>query len=114
MSERGIHVVAYEDLVRTYWKTYRPAEVARMGSSGLEAFVEEKAEEIEEALQDRAEELAPPLRDGMPLMERVGEMKQARFEARSEVLQELVYGVPKEPGTEMKDMPRVTLPPLDA
>lgn len=104
--------MAYEDLVRTFWRTYRPSEVAEMGNAGLEEFAREKSEEIVEAIFDLAEDLAPPMREGISLAERVGQMKQARFEARAQVLQEMVYGMEKEAGTERKDMPRVALPPL--
>ncbi len=104
--------MAYEDLVRTFWRTYRPAEVERMGNTGLEEFVRGRSEEIVEQIGEVADDLVPTLREGTDVVERAGEVKNARFRARSMVLQEMVYGMEKEPGTETKDMPRVSLPPL--
>ena len=106
-------MAGYEDLVRTFWKTYRPSEVEKMPTNAaFEDFARQRSQEIVEAISDLTDEMAPPLREGTDVVERAHELKSTRMRARERVLHEMVYGMPKEPGTETKDMPRVQLPPL--
>ena len=103
----------YEDLVRTFWRTYRPSQVAKMPTNAaLEEFVRQRSEEIMEAINELTDEWAPPLREGTDVVERAYELRSVRMRARERVLHEMVYGMEKEPGTETKDMPPVALPPL--
>jgi hypothetical protein len=105
--------VAYEDLVRTFWRTYRPSEVEAMASNAeLEEFARQRSEEILEEIEALTDEMAPPLQEGTDVVERAHELKSVRMRARERVLHEMVYGMEKEPGTERLDMPRVSLPPL--
>jgi hypothetical protein len=105
--------VSYVDLVRTFWKTYRAREVDRFPTDkAFEEFARERSDEIVQQIEDLTEEWAPPLREGTDAVARARELKSVRMRARERVLQDMVYGMPKDPGTETKDMPRVELPPL--
>lgn len=84
-----------------------------MGNDRFEAFVQGRAQEIAEQINEETIERTPRLVEGTDVVERAGQVKTARFHARAAVLHEMVYGMPKEPGTEDKEMPRVSLPPLD-
>jgi hypothetical protein len=109
----GATTVAYEDLVRTFWRTYRPSEVDKMPTNkALEDFARDRSAEIVEAIDDLTAEWAPPLKEGTDVVERAHELKSVKMRARERVLQEMVYGMQKEPGTETLDMPRVELPAL--
>jgi hypothetical protein len=105
--------VAYEDLVRTFWKTYRPSEVAAMPTNAaLEEFARERSAEIVAAIDDLTDEWLPPLVAGTDVVDRANERKSVKMRARERVLHEMVYGMEKEPGTETKDMPPVEIPAL--
>lgn len=95
----------YESLIRRYWETYLPSEVARMAPADRAPFFKALAVDVEEAIEDAtAENLAAATRPGDDATMRARREENAKARAREEVLAEMVY-LPKEPGTTHREMP---------
>lgn len=95
----------YLTLIRRYWETYLPSEVARMSPDDREPFFRSLATDVEEAIEAATtENLAASSRPGDSPAMKERRRATAAARAREEVLTEMVY-LPKEPGTSDRTMP---------
>lgn len=95
----------YLSLIRRYWETYLPSEVARMAPADREPFFHSLAADVEEAVEDlTAENLAASVLPTDDPVTKVRREATARSRAREEVLAEMVY-LPKEKGTASRTLP---------
>ncbi|MFK4694165.1 hypothetical protein [Streptomyces pristinaespiralis] len=90
----------HERLAREYWQTYRPTALAQLGSrQEQEAFFYALGLRVTQLIGQRADE--------MLLQVPMGERARARAAVKAQAT-ELVYGeeiyLPKEPGTEHREM----------
>lgn len=94
----------YESLIRRYWETYLPSEVAKMSETDRTPFFQSLAKDVEEAIEDATTENLAAARRPDDSPETVEKRRaNAAARAREEVLTEMVY-LPKEPGTETREL----------
>ena len=102
----------YLSLIRRYWETYLPSEVAKMSPADREPFFQSLATDVEEAIEDATREnLRASSRPGDSPQLRERRKATAAARAREEVLAEMVY-LPKEPGTAERTMPTSLQPSM--
>lgn len=102
MQASGYAMVAWR-----YWQTYLPGRLARLPLEDREGFFAELGEQVAERVEELTEEnLAASLRPQDDPRTRAQRGLMAMLRAREEAMDELVY-LPKEPGTEAREMPRV-------
>ena len=95
----------YLSLIRRYWETYLPSEIARMAPEDRDPFFQSLAADVEERIEDATtENLTASSHPGDSPTTLAKRETTARARAREEVLADLVY-LPKEPGTTQREMP---------
>ncbi|MEU7044717.1 hypothetical protein AB0A77_27170 [Streptomyces varsoviensis] len=108
----------YKALVKAYWETYRPNALAALAETTPGTFFAQVSEEIEELIaeyrDDYREEYREETPPGTDFRVVIGYLNMATMRARERALHEMVYGLAKEPGTEDKEMPEVSLPKITA
>ncbi|WP_330462097.1 hypothetical protein OIB37_12540 [Streptomyces sp. NBC_00820] len=105
----------YKALVKAYWVTYRPGALAALAeNTPPETFFARVSDEIAERIAEYRDDFTPPGIPGADFRDRMREINMATLRAREKALHELLYGLPKEPGTEGAEMPGVALPKIAA
>ncbi|MEV6575658.1 hypothetical protein [Streptomyces sp. NPDC051577] len=87
-------------LAREYWETYRPQALEGLGSAEEQ---EAHFVVLDLRLRERIGSLSDQLLQQVPLEERAGARNAMRAQARELVYAQEVY-LPKEPGTEHREM----------
>jgi hypothetical protein len=99
----------YGQRAQTYYQTYLPSRLAQIPDP--RAFFETLGQEIAEQVGQVSSELAAEDRQpGETFTQALGREKNARARAEELVMQDLVYGLEPEPGTEGLEPP-ANLPP---
>ena len=95
----------YARTARNYWETYLPSQVAELTDPTV--FFDDLGMQVQEQVEQTMSELMRP-QAGRPLtpLERVGEALAAKRQAEELAMSDLVY-LPKEPGTERREVPSV-------
>ena len=95
----------YARTARRYWETYLPSQVAEL--TDPTAFFLDLGEQVAEQVEQTTSELLRP-QAGREVTSaaRVGEILAAKRQAEELAMSDLVY-LPKEPGTERREVPSV-------
>jgi hypothetical protein len=102
----GMQPSDYATLAWRYWRTYLPGQLARLPEADREAFFSGLGQEVADRVEELTEEnLTASLRPDDGPQARAERGLMAMLRAREQALEELVY-LPKEPGTEDREMPR--------
>jgi hypothetical protein len=80
----------YGTLAMRHWQQTDPARYEAIPEAEREAFFTSLGERVESEIQVLADRIAGADRPGETYVEKVGRLNQARFDAESEILREMV------------------------
>jgi hypothetical protein len=99
----------YGRTAMAYYQTYLPSRLEQIPSGQVEEFFTQLGQRVEEKIQVQIPGLAGPDPVEEDYLAKVGRLANARMQAEELVLAEMVY-LPKEPGTENREMPQERVP----
>jgi hypothetical protein len=99
----------YGRKAEAYYRTYLPNRLAEIPAAQVEEFFTELGEQVESQIEQLAEDLTGPDPVEEDYLGKVGRLRNAQMRAEEMVLAEMVF-LPKEPGTEDREMPHEPVP----
>src|SRR5438128_2378245 len=96
----------YSTLAHRYWQTYLPSQLATIPEADRDLYFRTLGEQVAQRVEEEMQEIwmnSTSPEDSPEVRAQRGQMAQLR--ARELVLEEMVY-LPKEPGTEDRELPR--------
>jgi hypothetical protein len=78
----------YEAMLREHWALHRSGELA--GMADPDSFFSDMSSQIQDQVEELAEQIAGPSRPGEDYLDRLGRLREARISAESDVLRQVM------------------------